>query len=427
MAYREALYKILFISHKLLSFHLISKASLSEEEIMLTVRKVTSFAFAFYNFVGIKLFQWDNDDKLTKRQKYTLILTLIIFVMNFICKFSCFILRKYEDAQEFTKLIAYFGFASNGVVKMLSVWLGRKTLHEVIKDLEKNFPRTSNELHEFKYYEHYAFVKRHMYLLSILHWTISIVFMLFPIVQSTFEYLANLNGDGKFIPRFPYIMVYPFDHRKPAGFAFAYITQLIGGVTIHSYFCGSDSLLLATVHLVNMQFDSLALRIRKFKTQGYKKDLQELKQIIKIHISAHENAERVNDVFNISILLNYLISIAVLVMIGVQVITGTELWDLSKFVGFLVSCISQVYYVCFYGSLLLDYSSKIGEELMNQEWYLADNRYQRMVILVIARSQRPAHLTAYKFFIISMESFSNLMTTAYQFFTLIKARMEEEN
>uniref|UniRef100_A0A1B0B1K4 Odorant receptor n=1 Tax=Glossina palpalis gambiensis TaxID=67801 RepID=A0A1B0B1K4_9MUSC len=320
---------------------------------MLTVREVTSFPFRFYNFVGIKLFQWDDNDTLNKRQKYTLILTLIIFVMNFLCKFSCFLLRKYEDAQELTKLISYFGFAVNGVFKMLSVWIGRETLHAVIKDLEKNFPRTSSECHEYKFYEQYAFVKRHMYLLSLIHWSIAIVFMLFPIVQSSFEYLANFNGNGKFIYRFPYIMTYPFDHHTPAGFIFAYITQLIGGITVHSYFCGSDCLLLATIHLVNMQFVSLALRIKKFKSQTYEKDLEQLRKILK--------------------------------------------------------------------------SGKIGEEMMSQEWYLADNRYQRMLILAIARSQRPAHLTAYKFFMISMESFANLMTTSYQFFTLLKARMEEHD
>lgn len=39
---------------------------------------------------------------------------------------------------------------------------------------------------------------------------------------------------------------------------------------------------------------------------------------------------------------------------------------------------------------------------------MADVRYQRMLVLAIARSQRPAHLTAFKFFMISMESFSNV-------------------
>uniref|UniRef100_A0A1A9Z2D5 Odorant receptor n=1 Tax=Glossina pallidipes TaxID=7398 RepID=A0A1A9Z2D5_GLOPL len=255
---------------------------------MLTVREVTSFPFRFYNFVGIKLFQWDDNDTLTKREKYTLLLTLIIFVMNFFCKFSCFVLRKYEDVQELTKLISYFAFACNGVFKMLSVWIGRKTLHAVIKDLAKNFPRTSSECHEYKFYEQYAFVKRHMYLVSLLHWSIAIIFMLFPIVQSTFEYLVNFNDNGKFIYRFPYIMTYPFDHHTPAGFTFAYITQLIGGITIHSYFCGSDCLLLATIHLVNMQFISVAVRIKKFKHQTYEKDLKQLRKILKIHISAHQ-------------------------------------------------------------------------------------------------------------------------------------------
>lgn len=44
-------------------------------------------------------------------------------------------------------------------------------------------------------------------------------------------------------------------------------------------------------------------------------------------------------------------------MIGVQVISGSEFWEFSKFVGFLIASASQVYYVCLYGSLLLDYVS----------------------------------------------------------------------
>uniref|UniRef100_A0A1A9Z2D6 Odorant receptor n=1 Tax=Glossina pallidipes TaxID=7398 RepID=A0A1A9Z2D6_GLOPL len=103
-------------------------------------------------------------------------------------------------------------------------------------------------------------------------------------------------------------------------------------------------------------------------------------------------------------------------MIGVQVISGSEFWEFSKFLGFLLAAISQVYYVCLYGSLLLDYSGKIGDEMMSQEWYFADNRYQRMVILAIARSQRPAHLTAYKFFMISMESFANYCMQVIAYF-----------
>lgn len=50
----------------------------------------------------------------------------------------------------------------------------------------------------------------------------------------------------------------------------------------------------------------------------------------------------------------------------------------------------------------------VGEKFAGQKWFMADLRYQRMLTLAIARSQRPAHLTAYKFFIISKESFSNV-------------------
>lgn len=69
-------------------------------------------------------------------------------------------------------------------------------------------------------------------------------------------------------------------------------------------------------------------------------------------------AEDVNNVFSISILLNYMISILVIVLIGVQIISGSELLDFIKFVGFFLSATIQVYYVCMFGSQLLEYVSQ---------------------------------------------------------------------
>lgn len=45
---------------------------------------------------------------------------------------------------------------------------------------------------------------------------------------------------------------------------------------------------------------------------------------------------------------------------------------------------------------------------MHHSWYDGHIQYQRALTLPIRRSQKPAHLNAFKFFIISMETFKSV-------------------
>ncbi|KAM7359177.1 putative odorant receptor 92a [Cochliomyia hominivorax] len=390
---------------------------------LLSLRSFVIVPFKFYSVVGIKLFQWDEHDVMTIWEKIAFVVTISNLLLNFICKSTYFIFDEFENAVHMTKWSLYLAFSMNGFCKMFSVAMGRKTLLKVLKDLEHLFPRTAKERQNFKVSQGYEFIIQHLKIMVYSHWSITIMFIIFPIVQSTVEYIKT----GIFIARTPYIMTYPFDVSHDWPFIFAYGSQVLGGLSISCYFVASDTLLLSTIYLVILQFQYLCFRITNFKAQNFEKDIKELKDILEKHCRLNDFAQRVNNVFSLSILLNYIISIMVIVFIGVQIFSVSDLLDITKFMGFFTSATVQVYYVCMFGTILKKNSSLVGESFMGQEWYNADVRYQRILIMAIARSQRPAHLTAFKFFTISMESFSNLMTTSYQFFTLLKTRMEEGN
>ncbi|XP_065358971.1 putative odorant receptor 92a [Calliphora vicina] len=388
----------------------------------ITIRDIFYLPFKFYTTVGIKLFHWDEYDIMTNWQKFIMAVTLINLATSFSCKVSYIIVDEFESTVHLTEWSLYMSFATNGFFKTLSVVWGRKTLDRVLKTLEKLFPRSDKEIRDFKLAQGYKYIQYHSRIMVYSHWTIALMFMSFPIVQSGVEYIQR----RVFVQRLPYILSYPFDTSSDLVYMCAYATQFMGGFTLSCYFLGSDTLLLHTVYMVVLNFEYLCFRIVNFEPKDYEQDMNELKDVLEKHYLLNDLAQSVNNVFSLSILLNYMISIMVIVLIGVQIITGSELFDFIKFIGFFASATIQVYYVCLMSTLLMERSAQVGESLMGQKWYNTDVRYQRMLTLAIARSQRPAHLTAFKFFMISMESFSNLMTTAYQFFTLLQSRMEEE-
>lgn len=53
-------------------------------------------------------------------------------------------------------------------------------------------------------------------------------------------------------------------------------------------------------------------------------------------------------------------------------------------------------------------STDLSDAFAHHQWYLATVKYQRLLPLPIARAQKSSHLSAYKFFIISMESFQTV-------------------
>ncbi|KAM7359176.1 odorant receptor 85b-like [Cochliomyia hominivorax] len=379
-------------------------------------------AYVFYSFAGIKLFKWDENDVMTSKEILVFCVVMTNLILNFICKCCFVIFDEFVSTVQMTQWTLYMGFALNGFCKMVSVAMGRNTLRKVLNELEYLFPKTPKHRRDFKVVEGYNFFIYHLRIMVYSHWSIVMMFICFPVVQSGVEYLKT----KVYVLRTPYIMTYPFEVTYDWTYFLVYVTQILGGFTVSYYFTACDTLLIPAIYVVILQFRYLCLRIKNFKSQNYEEDMKELKDILEKHYLLNDYAERVNNVFSLSILLNYMISILVIVLIGIQIITGSDYLDLVKFGGFFTSATIQVYYVCMFSTLLMESSASVGDSLMSQEWYNADVRYQRMLTLAIARSQRPAHLTAFKFFTISMESFSNLMTTAYQFFTLLKTRMEEE-
>nr|XP_036216479.1 odorant receptor 85b-like [Bactrocera oleae] len=245
-------------------------------------------------------------------------------------------------------------------------------------------------------------------------------------MASIYGYISRVDKNKGFDFTLPFMMTYFYDVNQPLAYAVSYFLQCCGAFHMSLLFLSGDLLLISMVHLVNMHFGYLIYKIESFQPSGTDADMKVLGPLMEYHDEMLFYAERIDNTFGLATLLNYVSSCLVLCFIGLQIVMGSEAVSVIKFIGFLVSTIVQVYFVSYFGNNLKDLSTGISDAFYNHPWYDANYKYMRMLVLPIARAQRCAHLTAFKFFEISMDSFKSLCTTSYQFFTLMRTSIEEE-
>ncbi|XP_055852567.1 odorant receptor 85c-like isoform X2 [Episyrphus balteatus] len=383
----------------------------------------TKISFDLFQFVGIRVYKYNPEEKKPLKEKIAFCMIMMNMMFHFYAKNSYPIYHSFEDPIELTAFACYAGFVVNSLCKIIAVWSGRFILKEVLCKMEEIFPKTDESITEYRLNEYYKKIEFYMRSLYIYHISTTTMFNFFPLGQSIVEKIIT---GGDFVYRFPFIVHYPFNEKQFPIFYFAYFYQIMAAYILSCFFLGADLLLVAIVHLACMHFDYLARKIKNFVPTGTDEDLIELGKFIRYHDDILSLSFKINEVFKVSILMNYIASCGVICMIGFQITAGSEILDMLKFFAFLISSLVHVYFICYFGSNLLQVSGDIADAVFSHQWYKGNNKYMKNLPLLLARSHKPAFLTAFKFFMVSMESFKSLGTTSYQFFTLIKTKYDEE-
>ncbi|XP_037813690.1 putative odorant receptor 92a [Lucilia sericata] len=374
--------------------------------------------------LGFCVMRWKPSEK--PRWLQILLVGILIFhlVVDIMGMLAYLIFESLDTSLEKTAYIIYSAFAGNSLMKLVCCFFNLQKLHRGLKILEKYYPRTLLEREDYKLDEHLRTIRKYNGTLTIYHFAVTSMFNWFPLIQTIILYYRNGNSD--FLYALPFPMVYLFNVNTVVGYTFAYVTQCTGSYSASCIFLGSDLLLITCVHLINMNFKYLAKSIREFKPTGALSDIEKLKGFMVYHNDILNTVKLIDDTFNISIFLNYMGTVTIICLIGFQLVAGTDFLDLIKFLSFLISVLTHVYFISTFGTEMMGLSSAISDAFMHHPWYDAHIQYQRALTMPIARGQRPAHLNAFKFFIISMETFKSLVSISYQFFTLIKTRYDEE-
>nr|XP_037872458.1 odorant receptor 67c isoform X2 [Bombyx mori] len=152
--------------------------------------------------------------------------------------------------------------------------------------------------------------------------------------------------------------------------------------------------------------------------QEIKEQQQELAEIVKRHHALIRLSKDVEDMYSFSLLVNFLNSSIFICFCGFCSVV-VEKWNETAYKSFLVTTLSQIWFLCWYGQKLLDSSEGVSDALYKCGWYNASKKVKTSILIMLHRSQKGVSVTTFGFSVISLASYSKIMKTAWSYFTLL--------
>ncbi|CAK9808753.1 Putative odorant receptor 92a [Anthophora plagiata] len=138
------------------------------------------------------------------------------------------------------------------------------------------------------------------------------------------------------------------------------------------------------------------------------------------HQEAIEYADALERIINVLALGQFVISTGLICFAGFQITSMMEdKGRLMKYSTFLNSAVLELFMFSFSGNGLIDESEAVGESAYSSGWI--GSRFSQSLQIMMMRSTIPSKITAAKFYSMSLESFSKVLSTSFSYFTVLTA------
>uniref|UniRef100_W8AKN0 Odorant receptor n=1 Tax=Ceratitis capitata TaxID=7213 RepID=W8AKN0_CERCA len=347
-----------------------------------------------------------------------------------------------ENFIQATMTLSYAGFVLVGSIKMYFMWRKKTEMTKFLKLMDEIFPRTAEQQKMMN-------LRRHLRQSTIVMSGFALIFMiliwtynLYPFMQrQIYDCWLDTRSINKTLPYESYI---PWNWHNHWSFYLYYVLQSIAGYHSAAGQIASDLVLCAMATQMIMHYEYVSHKIRS-RYRGERKcvdsksvsclnalnhwteeqvathkDMRWLCETIAYHSNLLSLSDVMNDVLGVPLLVNFMTSSFVICFVGFQMTMDAEPDYMVKLFLFLFSSLAQIYLICHYGQLLIDASINVAAAVYDQDWFDLNVRYQHMLVLVVARAQKPAMLKATNFVRISRGTLTDIMQISYKFFTLIR-------
>ncbi|XP_061395443.1 odorant receptor 13a-like [Musca vetustissima] len=316
--------------------------------------------------------------------------------------------------------------------------------------------------------------------LSIALWAVLVIYCALPIVMLITNG-QTLNSRDKTLP---YPMMFPYDPQKPLNYILTYIASFYTGAITVTLFYATDAILAIFISFLCGQFEILHGNIVRLipdchaeclningssSSIGNNLDFLHSLYVKRLHELSNTHAKLIRfcmeleNMFSFQLMVNIMTSTFQICSNMFQfVVAGrNSLSDFLRFSLFFFSMTGQLYVMCQLGTILITRSldtvnylytcnwegGKISQHsalLQNEdyieldtlnskmpswkhiEYYPANREFQRKLQFMIMRSQRPLQLTAMKFTVSSLGTFTTILSTAMSYFALLNSLLDKQ-
>ncbi|XP_033230944.1 uncharacterized protein LOC117182031 [Belonocnema kinseyi] len=311
------------------------------------------------------------------------------------------------------------------LIKLTNSIQNNKKMKNLLEQIKNDWHVWYNEP-EVRILQKYAEEGRQLTLLYTVATYCSVVsylsFTLSPQMLDSISPLSNETRSKKYaLPE-----DFGIDHEKYFYSIFVYNT--VGIYLNFTISVSIDSMYFVYVQHVCGIFSAIGHRLENI-TKDYK--LESKKQLkknvseeiffcIKQHNTALKYAEDIENTYAVYFFFLTGINMLILSFTGVQVVIKLGNFDdVVKFTNYTILLVVHLLFNSVPAQRLVDHSLMISDSAYNSSWYQMSTSNRKILLFILMRSSKPCIITAGKFYVMSLKSFSKVIRTASSYFTVL--------
>ncbi|KAF3054293.1 Odorant receptor 110 [Nylanderia fulva] len=268
-------------------------------------------------------------------------------------------------------------------------------------------------------------------------------FFSLPIIEIFVTIIKNTN-DNNTTKHFPFIALYPDNYYNFPMYEIIYLSQMIATSLCGLVILGTDTLIATALFHTCGQFKVLHKKIENINIEiDYIKHAyteESIVQNIKLQIIAiikHHHivlwfCDYMETIFSSMLFLQTLASSLIMCLVGFQIatanITASTISKFVKYISYLIMALFQLLLFCIPGDALIYESSIISKIMYSTCWYELPISFKTEICLLMLRSQKSNKITAGKIYVMNLENFNAVLSTAISYFMLLRSfNLDETN
>ncbi|KAH8386212.1 hypothetical protein KR200_004250 [Drosophila serrata] len=314
----------------------------------------------------------------------------------------------------------HFFYMFSAEVKFSAFVKYRKRLRSLNDQLKDLYPVDAKQQEDYEVNRYYL-SRTTRFVLSFYYFVMALM-MVTPLLQSCIAHFVVKKD-------FPYLRIFPtqlsFRSDSPWGYVFAYFVDFTYSHFIVNFTLGTDLWMICASSQICMHFGHLAKVLAAYTPQREREeeDCAFLSRFVKRHQHILNLHDEVDQIFGLLLASNLFTTASLLCCIAFYtVVEGFNMEGMSYMTVFF-SVVGLFYMVSSHGQNLIDFSTSIAVAAYNQRWYEGSVRYRKLIMLIMAKAQRPSEISASRVVIISFDTFKTLMTITYRFFAVLRQSM----
>ncbi|XP_019696521.1 odorant receptor 85b-like isoform X1 [Harpegnathos saltator] len=185
----------------------------------------------------------------------------------------------------------------------------------------------------------------------------------------------------------------------------------------------ADCIMVTLVFHICGQMSVLALRINNIDTDPFSCQ-REIRNVVRMHLRLLRMGRAIEKAFSVTLLAHLLGATSLVCILGYQILTNVAKGESGVLVTFLIFqflVLLILYAHCTVGESLLTESAKVCEAFYDCHWYNMSTENARIIVLCMARSQKPLCLRAGKFNTFCLSTLTDVLRTSMGYLSVLRS------